>query len=130
MSFATVRQTIETEFTNLWTSTAIAYENVSFDVSGLDEYVKVYIREGQAVQASLGSDGDFVLPGVAIIHIYTPKNTGTARARQLADLISVLFRAKKINSLQFAVPYGNMIPNDTDYYQYNVNCPFYAYFHI
>lgn len=131
MSFRTIQQEIESGFAAEWgVITPVEYQNVQLDTSAVNEYVSLTIQEGDASQASLGESGDFVINGVVIIAVFTKRDIGTKRSKEIADLIADYFRAKKLTTVRFQVPRGVSVPNKTNWFQYNVTVPFYAYFSL
>lgn len=131
MSLEAIRQQIESFFATGWASaTDIKYENVDLDTSTLTEYVAIAIREGQSVQFSLGASGTYTSPGIVIISIFTRRSIGTKTARTLADQAAAIFRGDQTTAVRFRVPSGSVVQNNTDWFQYNITVPFYAYFNI
>lgn len=130
MSFSSVRATIETHISDNWTATPVAYDNVDLDTSGLSEYISINLVEGDNVQATLGDIGTYQAVGVLVIMIFTDKGIGSSRARQLADQLSSLFRGSKIDGMTFKVPSAKRIIYGSDYFQYNLSIPFYAFFNM
>ena len=130
MSFSSLRSTIEAHFSTNWGHTKVEYENVPINLDNVEEYVSLTILEGESRQTTLGPDGDYNIPGFVVISVFTKRDIGTLRPRQLADYAATIFRGLKINTVLFYVPRGAMIHNKTNYYQYNVTAPFSAYFNI
>jgi hypothetical protein len=130
MSFSSLRATIETLFSTNWTHTSVEYDNVPIDLEGVNEYVSLAILEGESVQTSLGTDGEYKIPGFVVISVFTQREVGTVRSRVLSDYVATIFRGVKIDTVLFSVPKGSRIHNKTNYFQYNVTVPFTAYFSI
>lgn len=130
MSFDTIRQLIEGEISNSWVTTPVEYENIELDKDNLSEYISVNIVDNSAKQATLGENGSYIVVGVLIVSTFTPKGKGSSRSRVLADLLSEIFRAKKVGNITFKVPKGYRVRSDSSYYQYNVAIPFYAFFNL
>lgn len=130
MSFSSLRATVETHFSNNWSHTAVEYENVPIDLAKIDEYVSLTILEGESRQVSLGPSGEYTVPGFVVVSIFTKRDIGTARSRQLSDHVANIFRGLKIDTVLFYVPKGITVHNKTSYFQCNVSAPFIAYFNI
>lgn len=130
MSHTDLRTRIESYISNNWSDTDVEFENVPFDVSKHNEYISVYLREGQSEQFSLGTTGSYTTPGAIIISVFVKKDTGTARCRQIADAVSDMFRGLKLGSIVFYVPQGSPINSNTVFFQFNVTVPFYAFYDI
>ena len=125
MSFVLEQSSIEIEFSNNWPHTQIARDNVSFSPQGLDEWVRFSDLNADAKQASLGNNPLFRYRGMVVIQIFTKVNSGAARALELSDYVTGIFRSKKIGDVQFQVPAVTRIGPRDGWYQVNVDCPYY-----
>lgn len=130
MSFDAVRSQVETFFNSAWSTTEIEFENVKLQTAALTSYVSIFIREGQSIQASLGANGTYNVPGVVMVQVFIKRDIGTKAAKDLADAVANIFRGKQTADVRFQIPYGAVVPNSSDWFQYNVVIPFYAYFDI
>jgi hypothetical protein len=130
MSFAAVRATVETHIASNWTMTKVEFENAPLNTENLDEYISINIMDSEGVQASLGDSGQYQVSGVILAMVLTKRDIGTGRARVISDAVASLFRAAKIDNVMCRVPKGYRVRSDSDYYQFNVAIPFYAYFNL
>lgn len=127
MSFLTEQTDIEGFFRANWNHTAIAFDNVEFNPSIYEEWVRFVVRNGNARQSSMAGDNPgFRYYGVIYVQIFTRANIGTGRALALADLVTGLFRSASVNGIQFKTPSITRVGNMEDsWFQINVDCPYY-----
>jgi hypothetical protein len=126
MSYLQEQIDIEDFFKLAWTENPAVYEN------GLSledpEWVRLTVLNGNAKQVTMGDDPAFRHYGLVVIQIFTKPNIGAGRAKQLADLIDVMFRNALISNLRFGVPQIMRGPSSPDWYQLNVSIAFYRGF--
>jgi hypothetical protein len=123
MSYRQEKQDIEDYFIANWPYTPIYFENGESNETG--EWVRLSIQHGDAFQASMGDDPAFRHIGVLFLQIFTPTDTGSGRALELADMADILFRNLVLTNLQFKVPQIKKVPSNFEWYQVNVSTDFY-----
>lgn len=122
MNYSEEKVAIEQYFESNWSHTPIVFENgESINTS---EWVRLTILNGEAFQASLGDNPAFRHIGVVIVSIFIPKDVGSGRALQLADLVDSIFRLATISGIVFRVPQIKKIGGG-DWYQVNVSTEFF-----
>lgn len=131
--FDAIRKAIETTFATGWNDTGstvkVVYEGQPADKSL--EWMRLTVVAGGGGLDSIGSTHRLVRQnGVVILQIFTQKNTGTARARQLADLATPVLELKQITEGAVVVDteaaYLRDTPEQDTYYQKNLIWPFSA----
>lgn len=125
MGYADSHAVIENEFVSAWTETRIAHENEHFDPMGLDEWVRFVNLTGGGGQASLGNNPLYRYRGIVVVQIFVLPNTGWARADELADLVTPIYRSRRISDVQFGVPVATRMGERDGWHQVNVDCPYY-----
>lgn len=125
MSYESELQIIESEFTDKWTYTDIAYQNVNFNPSTADSWVRLNVLPASASQISMGSTPYFRYNGVVVVQVFTRPGTGGKGSMRLVDYVTTIFRAKNIGGIQFGVPVVAHVGSINGWNQVNVNCPYY-----
>lgn len=133
MSFQDERSAIEKRFADNWTGTTAAkvrYENAPFNQPKTGAWVALTIRDGIAQQASISSQPLNRYPGIVVIDIFVPENTGTDEARRLAELAAAIFRnvqfsAGSSGTITCRVPYVTTIGARDGWFQLAVTVNFY-----
>lgn len=125
MGFFDQQSTIEQAFLTAWTYTPVAKDNVSFEPQTLSEYVRLTDLNAYGRRASLGNNPLYRYGGMVVVQIFTKLNTGSARAKVLADLVTPIFRDRRIGDVQFFVPAVTRVGPRDGWYQVNVDCPYY-----
>lgn len=123
MSFLQEKLDIENHFRNNWTDTHICYENDQF--TGDTEWVRISMQNAESFQVTLGDNPYFRYIGVLFVQIFIKPDVGSGRALFLADKVEAIFRNLTLGKIQFKVPTIDKIPVTEDWYQVNVNIPFY-----
>jgi hypothetical protein len=125
MNYLQEKNAIENHFTTAWGSTTpIVFENGEAPQDAV-EWVRLSIQNGDAYQASLGDNPVFRHPGIVFVQIFTPKDDGSGRAIELADIVDGIFRNAVFSGIRFRVPQLNKVPSDSEWYQLNVSTEFY-----
>jgi len=78
-----------------WTQTDIAWEGLSYNVSGNTPYIKPYLLMGNSVQAEIGGGNTSALDtenGVYHIRIFSPISQGIMKAQIIGEMLRTLFR--------------------------------------
>lgn len=103
MTWAGELGTLESYFNTNWSTTPIQFENVKFDVpANQAEYVRFRVLPGNSQLAGYrGGTGQGLWRhfGIVQIDIYVPIGAGTKRGLELADMVSALFRGKRISDV-------------------------------
>jgi hypothetical protein len=93
-----------------------------------DEYVAVFIRPAAGRRIYLNQPRHR-FAGTVIAQIFTKPNIGTRRAREIADLFSVLLVNKQLvdaqaGTLRFRTPYISDTIEANGWFQLNVSAPY------
>jgi hypothetical protein len=124
MSFATEKQVIESYVVGNYSSTLIKYENDEMNDSSVNEWIRVSVQNASANQVSLGSDPLYRYRGIAYFQIFVRPDIGSGRALEIADILSPLFKSKRISGILFRVPRVQKVGSYKDWYQVNVSVEF------
>lgn len=131
MSFEAERKLVESHFKLSWQGSApVKYENVEFKEPTNQTWVALFINPGMGFQASLNPSPTHRIPGVIIVQVFTPKDTGTAQARKLADTAADIFRRLVLTDpaagkLVCRTPTLRPVGVEQGWYQMNVVIPYY-----
>lgn len=125
MNFEKSRLSLESLIADNWTTTPIAYDNVS-KKGDPDAYIEVMISEGDSSQISLGTGGAHRRVGILVIKIFVPKDTGTKLARQYADTLAALVKSVQIDEITLFSPTLVRIGQVESKYQLNVVTQFWV----
>lgn len=123
MSFLLEKKTIEQYLQNNYTQTLVKFENDEMN-EDVDEWIRISIQNSNSNQASLGDDAIFRYVGILFIQIFTKSDIGSGRALEIADSLTTLFRAKRINDIVFKVPSIQKVGLYQGWYQINVSTKF------
>jgi hypothetical protein len=124
MSFVAEKSTIEAYLVSNYTSTLVKYENDEMNDTSVNEWIRVSTQNAQASQVSLGDNPLFRYRGVLFVQIFVRPDIGSGRALVIADLMTSLFRAKRISDMTFFVPRIQKVGVNKDWYQVNVSIEF------
>jgi hypothetical protein len=133
MGFEIVRSAIESRLDTNWGSTTdIAWENVRFEATQDEYWIRPTILEGEAEQITLESTPLYRTIGLLTIGVFAPEGEGTAQARTHADSLAAIFRGAKFSGLTFWTPTitraGTGVTQtgaNNGWFQLNVDTPFY-----
>jgi len=108
-----------------WATTDIAYPNTTY-VAAESPYVEAVIRHQGAFNVSVPAQ-DVRYPGLLVLTVKVPKNTGVGTALTYADSLAALFRNVSIDPrVKFRAPTVRPLGPDKDsWYVVEVVCPFY-----
>lgn len=128
MSFEDAGKAIETRMQNNWNTTPIKFENVPF-VEPSTAYVALVIRDGEGSQIDCGTPALSRWPGVIMIQVFVPVDTGTRQAREYADQIAPIFsRAQFSNgnsgNISCRIASIEKAPDKNGWCQFNVTVPY------
>ena len=122
MPFASERQAIESQLTDNWTTTTIAYENVAFTPPNASEWIKLNILNGASGYRAIDSKERH--RGAIVIQCFAPINTGTNTLRAHADALISIFQHQTFNNIVCGLAsVAAAQPSDTAY-QINVTIPY------
>lgn len=131
MSFFADHTAIESRFETLWVDgsearTPVAYENVDFKPKAEESFVRLTIIDGESRQASLEDSPLHRRIGIIVIQIFTRPGLGTQPAEALADYAAIIFRSVQFSGITCRSPEYRKIGEVEDWYQINVEVPFYV----
>lgn len=125
MGFFSSTSAIEQYFSTTWTYTPVAWENVQFDATNLDEWVRFVDQNASGNRAALGNNPLYRYRGIVTVQIFVKPNVGQKRVSDLIDNLTTLFRDQVISGVNFGVPHPTKIGIRDGWYQVNVLCPYY-----
>lgn len=129
MSFQDELAAIETRLKTNWTTTPIKFENVPF-TEPTTAYVALNVVVGEGLQISLGATN--VLrrwPGIIMMRVFAPENTGTKVVRQYADSLGAIFDRVQFSSgnsgvISCRIPSIETVGLQSGWWQINVSVPY------
>jgi len=123
--FEAIRGAIESRLYNNWTSTAIAWDNVSYTPNANTAFIRLIIDEVDSQQSSISTTPCHRIIGLIHVMIMVPINTGTNTAREYADRIADIFRNASFSDVRCQSPRLRRVGDIGEWYQYSVLVPFY-----
>ena len=133
MSFAALRQTIETRLSQQWVTgspsvprTPIGFDGQTF--TPVKNSIRLTILDGEGRNASIGAPGSNLVrhAGVIAIQVFTEGGKGTAASRTYEDLIATIFRNWTSGGLRCGVPYVSGSVEEPPFLTRTVMIPFTA----
>lgn len=119
---------IEKRLSDGWSESAkIAWPNVAFEPpTDGTAFIRLKIIHGTSRQASIETTPLHRSLGSIVIQVFTTKGIGTKQAEQLADTAATIYRSSTFSGITVRSPSIVDIGEIEDWYQMNVNMPFYA----
>jgi hypothetical protein len=125
---AQFRDAVRTAFGAHWTAAGedlatVAFDNLDFDTTNLDDYVFLGLAHASGSQVSLGTGVDIQVRRVAIFagQVFVRHNTGQARADTLAEIILDFLESTKITGIRFRDMGVTEAGRVQQFFQVNVN---------
>ena len=117
-------------FADVWTPTGFpfAFENEKFDETPNQPWARAVVRHNAASQDTLGRrlNRRFERLGAMFIQIFVPLKEGTARSKQLVQVISNGFEGERITGT--TICFNDVIPREVpptaDWYQVTIEAQF------
>ena len=126
MTYVAEQLSLETWWDARWSLTSTSYDNVAFDPSDLDEWVRFDNLPDDAKQASMGSGVQYYRHfGIISIQIFVLPNSGATRAILLAETACGFLRSAKIDEVTMFAPFVRKVGVADGWYQLNVMCNYY-----
>ena len=129
--FADERRVIEQRLIAGWTTTPIKFENTKFVQPTNTPWIALRILNGEGFRADLGGStgARYRFPGVIVVQLFVPDESGIATARQYADTIATLFRSAQFSAgasgtITCRTPYVTTVGNMDGWHQLNLTIPF------
>lgn len=107
-------------------SLPVAHENAPFTTPDTTPWAMLTILPGDSDIAELGSIKTYRTPGVVMVRIYVPLESGDAEARRLADVVVTNFRAVRDRGVLFRTPSAGAGRAEGPWWTVNVEVPFLA----
>lgn len=133
MSFEAVHNAIRKRFKSEvqdLESFTVLYDNAPDDTPDASEWVRFEIDNGVSLQISFGATKRFRRPGTAVAQIHVKASKGDQRALEIADKIVTAFRAVTVTEagavVHFRTPMLVNLGRVSQWWQVNVNCPYYS----
>lgn len=118
---------------NTWATTysggavPIAFDNRPFvEPSPKSHWVRVVVREAAGIRTDLDATAPRIRnPGVVIVQVFTPKNIGSRKARELASSVADYLEVRTVSGILFRAAEVRAIGEvEKEYWQVNVTVPF------
>ena len=126
---AQFRDAVRTAFGSHWTGAgesldAVAWNNVGFNPSNLDEYVFLNLAHSSGTIASLGTGVDTQQRRTVIFaaQIFVRHNTGQARADELAEIVLDFMESSKLTGIRFRDIGLTEAGRVNEWFQVHANC--------
>ena len=124
MTFEAARKNIEQRWADNWLYSAYVFDNRPAP-EGEEVWVRLTILDGDTEQASIGGPTSLYRHfGIIAVQVFVKEQTGTAKARQLADTVASIFRGQKFNGILCRSPAVQRVGVIEGWFQINVNVPF------
>ena len=95
------RADISTHLSDGFSTVPIQWENKKFN-QNIKEFVDFLIRPGRAIPISLGNTQiSYEKIGLLVLSIFTPKDSGTDRNKEIADELITLFLKQQVGDSTF-----------------------------
>lgn len=127
MSYETVFNTIRSRFKTLiedGESIPVHYDNAPFDKPDDSIWIRFTIVPGVTEQVEIPST--FRTFGLATAQVFTKIETGDKLALETADTVKSSFRAISVSGVTFRTPSLEVIGRSENWWQVNIECPFYS----
>lgn len=102
------------------------YDNAKIEHPKDSIWARVNIRNGNTDHVQIGKPNTWRNNGVLIVQLFGPINTGMAQLNILADKVVVAFRRVTAGGVTYRSPSKQQLGRTRDWWQINVNCPFFA----
>lgn len=120
----TIIYTIESEIKKIYPDMFILTPNVKRKIPD-KTHLEIHVRHTNEEQIECGPNVNFRYYGVILMPVRVMKNTGTNEINEIIQKISDIIRGKIINGIVFRpVQLGTGFETE-NFYQQNVNIPFY-----
>lgn len=135
--FEEISQKLESDFKAAWVDVGggvkVKYVNVPFAQPKGDgaEFISFTVVGGDGELGSIGSLKREAQFGMVVIQIFTPKNKGTKRSKQLGDYAAAIFRYQQVRQGDVEITFHQAPRLQTtgdraDFFQENLIMPFRA----
>lgn len=127
MTYEALENVIRKRFNdNMMGSLAIVFDNQDVDSKQQDIWCRVNIRPGESIQADLGANKRFRVPGIMIVQIFNRTGLGTRAINVIVDRINGFFRAITVGGVTYQTPSVTHLGANKGWYQVNIACPWYS----
>ncbi|MGI4886101.1 MAG: phage tail terminator-like protein [Janthinobacterium lividum] len=128
ISFEQATAIIRQHFNAQWASlTAIALDDVPFDIPNGQTWVRLSIQHAMGYQATTGAPGSnaFRREGLVTVQIFQPSNQGGYDARAKAEIATAIFQRPRVNGVLFHDVTLKEVGNTPDgWYHVNIKAQF------
>jgi len=120
----THRASIETELTNDWIATDIAWPGTSYE-PGASPWLEPTILWGDGSEFDRAASRRVQLVGVLVLNLFARPGTGLGTLYGYADTLRDLFNNEDVGAVRFRTPSGPREgQGDKDKVQLTIDCPF------
>lgn len=126
MTFDAERQALETRFEDNWSYTPVHWPNTKLETEGLTEWVRYANIPDSANIAGLGGGSQqlYRYHGMVVVQIFVMPNSGAARALQLAELVSDIWRSARFSGLTMQATKIEIVGINQGWYQIDAISPY------
>lgn len=123
-------ETLAGAFETGWNkATPVAWSNLDFSPpSALSSWVRFSVLPGEAFHATAGAPGKNIIrhPGLIVVQVFVPFNSGSITAYDLADDVAGIFRNYHSGGIRCSAPWVTPVSPSAGegWFQVNVNIPF------
>lgn len=124
MTYKAENIAIESRMAANFTVCHVKYANVNYDPSPETPWAEINVIVADSINAEIGT-GLHRNVGIISVNIYVPRNTGTADARNKADLAASIFRDAQFNGITCRSPKVVDVGEIEEWYVINMSVPYY-----
>lgn len=124
MSYAQERADIEARLGTNWTTTSIAWDNVSFIPTTGTAWIRCSILPGSCEALEFGRDTTKEYLGIIDIGIFVPVDTGNNTIRGYADTLAAIFDMVEFGTVDCNEAKAQNLGIEDGWYHWAVTIPF------
>jgi hypothetical protein len=113
---------IETHLSDNWVLTPIDFDNAPFESNAGEAFLRCQVEWASTEQIGVG--GRYRGEGIVLISVFSPANSGSRNANEMADDIAAMFNLYQYNGLKCRFASTMRIGQYREWYQINVIVPF------
>tara|TARA_R110000851_G_scaffold33896_5_gene90410 strand:+ start:1974 stop:2372 length:399 start_codon:yes stop_codon:yes gene_type:complete len=131
VTFEQIRLAIESRMA-AWDGVPVAYDSVPNSpaltqaMTAKSSWVRLSINHGDSSAPYKGSEPGIRRTGLVQLQIFTPLNSGSRPAADIADSLVRHFQFYRTDGIEILTASAQRIGPEDDYYRYNLSIPFRA----
>lgn len=107
-----------------WTATTIDWPNQKFVQPTATPWIRFSVVEGESTQITIGTTQEHRVPGIIIIQMFMPKDSGSKTLDGYMDTLDGLFTSKRIGIINCRSVSKSPVGIVGEWYQVNARIPF------